>query len=96
MDSWKVGECQTQVIQCPEGQETTVKSRKQKAFQSSKWSGVTTTGALLSGNEESATDSQTRGCFYHQRKDHWSDQCKTYPSVESRKAKIKGNCFIFV
>jgi len=36
----------------------------------------------------------TRGCFYCQRKDHWSDQCKTYPTVESRKAKIKGNCCI--
>ena len=90
----EVGECQTQLIQSPEGQETTVKSRqKEKAF-SWKWSGVTTTGALLSGNEESATDSQPRGCFYCQRKDHSSDQCKTYPTVESRKAKIKGNCFI--
>ena len=59
----EVGERQIQVIQCPEGQGTTVKSQKQKAFQSSKWSGVTTTGALLSGNEESATDSQTRGCL---------------------------------
>ena len=90
----EVGERQTQVIQCPEGQETIVKSQKQKAFQSSKWSGVTTTGALLSGNEESATDSRTRGCFYCQRKDHWSDQCKTYPTIESGKAKIKGNCLI--
>ena len=91
----EVGERQTQVIQSPEAlkEETAVKSQKQKAF-SSKWSGVTTTGALLSGNEESATDSQQRGCFYCQRKDHWSDQCKTYPTVESRKAKIKGNCFI--
>ena len=89
----EVGERQTQVIQSPEGQETAVKSQKQKAF-SSKCPGVTTTGALLSGNEESATDSQTRGCFNRQRKDHWSDQCKTHPTVESRKAKIKGNCFI--
>ena len=89
----EVGERQMQVMQSPEGQDTTVRSQKQKSF-SSKWSGVTTTGALLSGNEESATDRQSRGCFYCQRKDHWSDQCKTYPTVESRKAKIKGNCFI--
>lgn len=91
----EVGERQTRVIQSPEAlkEETAVKSQKQKAF-SSKWPGVTTTGALLSGNEESATDSQPRGCFYCQRKDHWSNQRKTYPTVESRKAKIKGNCFI--
>ena len=87
----EVGERQTQLIQIPESQDTTVKSQKQKSF-SSKWSGVTTTGALL--NEESATNGQTMGCFYCQRKDHWSDQCKAYPTVESRKAKIKGNCFI--
>ena len=89
----EVGERQTQVIQSPESQDTAVKSQKQKSF-SSKWSGATTTGALLSGNEEAARDSQTRGCFYCQRKDHWSDQCKTYPTVESRTAKIKGNCYI--
>ena len=89
----EVRERQTQLIQSPESQDTTEKSQKQKSF-SSKWSGVTTTGALLSGNEESATNGQTMGCFYCQRKDHWSDQCKAYPTVESRKAKIKGNCFI--
>ena len=55
----------------------------------SRWSGVTTTGALLSGNGESATDGQKLGCFYCQRNDHWSDQGETYPPVESRKAKIK-------
>ena len=81
------------MIQSPEGQDTAVKSQKQKLF-SSKWSGAKTTGALLSGNEETARVSQTRGCFYCQRKDHWSDQCKAYPTIESRKAKIKGNCFI--
>ena len=88
----EVGERQTQLIQSPESQDTTVKSQKQKSFPS-RWSGVTTTGALLSGNEESATNGQTLGCFYCQRKDLWSDQRKTYPTVESRKAKIKGNCF---
>ena len=50
------------MIQSPEGQDTAAKSQKQKSF-SSKWSGVTATGALISGNEVSATDSQTRGCF---------------------------------
>ena len=89
----EVGERQTQVNQSPEGQDTAVKSQKQKLF-SSKWSGAKTTGALHSGNEESARVSQTRGYFYCQRKDHWSDQCKTYPTVESRTAKIKGNCYI--
>ena len=69
----EVGERQTRVIPSPEGQDTAVKSQKQNSF-SSKWFGATTTGALLSGNEESATDSQTRGCFLCQRKDHWSDQ----------------------
>ena len=92
-EKWTVESIRKAFVQTPEGQDTAVKSQKQKSF-SSKWSGVITTGALLSGNEESATDSQTRGCFYCQRKDHWSDQCKTYPTVESRKAKIKGNCFI--
>ena len=43
------------MIQSPEGQATAVKSQKQKLF-SSKWFGVTTTGALRSGNDESATD----------------------------------------
>ena len=89
----EVGELQTQVISSPKGQDTAVKSQKQNSF-SSKWSGATTTGALLSGNKESATDSQTRGGFYCQRKDHWSNQCQTYPTIESRKAKSKGNCFI--
>ena len=89
----EVGERQTQLIQSPKSQDTTVRSQKQKSF-SSKWSGVTTTGTLFSGNEESATDGQTVGCFYCQRKDHWNDRCKTYPTVESRKAKIKRNCFI--
>ena len=89
----EVGERQTQLIQSPESQDTTVKSQKQKSFPSG-WAGITTTGALLSGNEESATDGQTMGCFYCHRKDHWSDQCKTFPTVESRKAKNKGNCFI--
>ena len=76
----EVGERQTQVIQSPEGQDTAVKPQKQKLF-SSQWSGVTITGALLSGNEESTNDTQSRGCFYCQRKDHWSDQCKTYSIV---------------
>ena len=89
----EVGERQTQVIPSPEGQDTAVKSQKQNSF-SSKWSGTTTTGALLSGGEKSAIDGQTRGYFYCQRKDYWSDQCKTYPTVKSTKAKIKGNCFI--
>ena len=84
----EVGERQTQLIQSPESQDTTVKSQKQKSFPS-RWSGVTTTGALLSGNEESATNGQTLGCFYCQRRDHWSDQRKTYPTVESRKEKSK-------
>ena len=39
----EVGERQMQVMQSPEGQDTTVRSQKQKSF-SSKWSGVTTTG----------------------------------------------------
>ena len=71
----EIREPQPQVIPSLEGQDTAVKSQKQKSF-SSKWSGATTTGALLSGNEESATDSQASGCFYCQRKDHWSDQLK--------------------
>lgn len=70
-----------------------MKSRNQKSL-FAKWSGVTTTGALLSGHEESSTEGQTLGCFYCQRKDHWSEQCKMYATVESRKAKNKGNCFI--
>ena len=89
----EVGERQTPLFQSPEDQDTKVKSQNQKSL-FAKWSGVTTTGALLSGHEESSTEGQTLGCFYCQRKDHWSDQCKTYPTVESRKAKIKGNCFI--
>jgi len=89
----EVGERQTPLFQSPEDQNTKVKSQNQKSL-FAKWSGVTTTGALLSGHEESSTEGQTLGCFYCQRKDHWSDQCKTYPTVESRKAKIKGNCFI--
>ena len=89
----EVGERQTQLIHSPESQDTTARSQKQISF-SSKWSGVTTTGTLISGNEESATDGQTMGCFYCQRKDQSNDQCKTYPTVESRKAKTKGNCFI--
>ncbi|KAK2561806.1 hypothetical protein P5673_015192 [Acropora cervicornis] len=84
----EVGERQTQVIQSTESQDTAVKSQKQKSF-SSKWSGATTTGALLSGNEEASRDSQTRGCFYCQRKDHWSDQCKTYPTVSQERQKSK-------
>ena len=79
--------------QSPEGQDTTVKSHQQKSF-SSKWFGVITTGTLLSGNEESATDGQTRDCFYCQGKDHRNDLCKTFTLVEARKEKIKGNCFI--
>ena len=63
----EVRERQTQLIQSPESQDTTVKSQKQKSF-SSKWSGVTTTCALLSGNEESATNGQTMGCFYCQKR----------------------------
>ena len=80
-----VGERQTQVIQSREGQDNAVKSLKQKSF-SSKWSGVTATGVLLSGNKESATDSQLRGCFLL--------LLSNKGTVESRKAKIKGNCFI--
>ena len=89
----EVGERQTQLIESPESQDTTVRSQKHKSSPS-RWSGITTTDALLSGNKESATDGQTMGSFYCHRKDHWSDQCKTYPTVESRKAKIKRNCFI--
>ena len=85
----EVEEHPKQVIQSPKGQDTAVKSQKQKSS-SSKWSGVPATGASFSGNEEeSATDSQTMDCFYCQRKNHWSDQCKPYPNVESRKANSK-------
>ena len=82
----------TELTHSTEAQETTNKSPQQKLF-SPKWSGVTTTGALLSGNEEPVNGGQRLVCFYCQ-KEHWCDECKTYPTLQSRKEKIKGNCFI--
>ena len=64
-----VGERQTQVFENTDGQDTVVKFQKQKPF-SSTWPSVTTTCALISGNEESITDGQTMGCFLLRRKDY--------------------------
>ena len=54
---------------------------------------MTTTGGLLSGNDDLVTGGKKLVCFYcHQ--DHWRDECNSFPTLQSRKKKIKGNCFI--
>ena len=45
-----------------------------------------TTGALHTG-------SRPRSCIYCSE-NHWSDECKSYSDVESRKKRLHGRCFI--
>ena len=49
-----------------------------------------TTEVLLS----SSADKKNREpkCAYCERR-HWSDKCRTFPTIEERKEKILGNCF---
>lgn len=49
-----------------------------------------TTEALFSGNSRNPP---TKGCAYCESSTHWSDECTDYPTVNSRKGKLKGNCF---
>ena len=86
----EAGGRQAELNRSAEAQETTKRFPQQKLF-SPKWSGVTTTGALLSEMMDfSVTGGKRLVCFYCQQ-DHWSDECKTRSfqlfNQEKRKSK---------
>ena len=55
-----------------------------------------TTEALISGNrsQRSYNLQQPRTSCRYCNGEHWSDDCTVYPTLEGRKQRIKGSCFI--
>ena len=89
----EAGGRQAELTRSAEAQETAKRIPQQKLF-FPKRREVTTTGALLPGNDDPVTGGQKLVCYYCQQ-DHWSDECNAFPTPQSRKKKkIKGNCFI--
>ena len=50
-----------------------------------------TTEALLTGELSPAYKTQT--CAFCEKR-HWTDECRSFPDIESRKGQLKGKCFI--
>ncbi|XP_028518889.1 uncharacterized protein LOC110251976 [Exaiptasia diaphana] len=48
---------------------------------------------LLHAQKASSSPSRPRKACVYCNKEHWSDECNVYKTVEERKAKIKGRCY---
>ena len=62
-------------------------NRQDKKFQHQTKSEHHSTGSF-------ATREMTKRSCYYCGKNHWSDECKQYPDIKSRKKKANGCCFI--
>ena len=50
-----------------------------------------TRDTLLSGETKTAGKTQT--CAFCEKR-YWTDECRSFPEMESRKYQLKGRCFI--